>query len=111
VFAHRGDRDAIEHAAGAAGVPFVGLWLEAPEQVLVERSGRRRNDASDADPAVVREQLVQGAGAIGWHGIQASAAADDVARRAVGLIHRRLETPSLPACSRRERDDVEVGRA
>jgi hypothetical protein len=101
VFAHRGDRDAIELAAGAAGVPFVGLWLEAPEQVLVERSGRRRSDASDADPTVVREQLVQGAGAISWDCIQASAEPDDVVRQAVRLIHRRLETPSLPACSRR----------
>ena len=37
VFARNDDRDAIEHAAKSAGVPFVGLWLDAPEDVLAAR--------------------------------------------------------------------------
>ena len=50
VFARRADRQVIECAAEAAGVPFLGLWLDAPEQVLVGslaassgRSVRRRS--------------------------------------------------------------------
>ena len=31
VFARPADRDAIEQAAAAAGVPFVGIWLDAPQ--------------------------------------------------------------------------------
>ena len=54
VFARRADRDAIQRDAAAAGVPFIGLWLEGPEQMLVERLRRRPADASDADAAVLR---------------------------------------------------------
>jgi predicted kinase len=36
-FAKPKDRDAIQHVAAAAGVPFTGLWLEAPEPVLIHR--------------------------------------------------------------------------
>ena len=32
VFARPADRDAIEQAAAAAGVPFVGIWLDAPQE-------------------------------------------------------------------------------
>ena len=37
-------------------VPFVGIWLEAPESTLVARAEQRRNDASDADADVIRIQ-------------------------------------------------------
>jgi predicted kinase len=46
VYARPADRAAIEQVAAAAGVPFIGLWLEAPEPVLIARTGRRRNDPS-----------------------------------------------------------------
>ena len=39
VFARPADRDVIEQAAAAAGVPFVGIWLDAPHDVLVARAG------------------------------------------------------------------------
>ena len=38
VFARPADRDVIEQAAAAAGVPFVGIWLDAPHDVLVARA-------------------------------------------------------------------------
>jgi predicted kinase len=44
VYARAADRQVIEHVATAASVPFIGLWLEAPESVLIERTARRRND-------------------------------------------------------------------
>lgn len=95
VFARPADRDAIERVADAAGVPFVGLWLDAPEQVLVERSRAREADPSDADPAVVRAQLVQGAGKITWDRIPASAEADDVVQHATSVIDMRLGSPRM----------------
>ena len=91
VFARRADRQAIECAAEAAGVPFLGLWLDAPEQVLVDRSRRRRADPSDADPAVVRAQVREGAGDIKWRCIQASAQPGDVLRDALSAIDTRLK--------------------
>ena len=72
VFARPADRNAIEQVAAAAGVPFVGIWLDAPQSVLISRTEQRRGDASDADPAVVRLQSEQDTGAINWLRIDAS---------------------------------------
>jgi hypothetical protein len=91
VFARRADRQAIQRAAEAAGVPFLGLWLDAPEQVLVERSRQRQADPSDADPAVVRAQVREGAGAIEWRCIQASVQPAEVLRDALNAIDTRLK--------------------
>ena len=86
VFARAADRDAIEQVAAAARVPFVGLWLDAPEQILVERSQHRRADASDADSTIVRAQLAQGAGEVRWTRVVASAGTEDVLQRATSII-------------------------
>jgi hypothetical protein len=72
VFARPADRRAIEQVAAAASVPFVGVWLDAPEPVLIERTARRRNDPSDADAAVVRMQRSQDTGELSWQRIDAS---------------------------------------
>jgi predicted kinase len=57
VFVRPEDRLLMEEAASRAGVPFTGLWLEAPPEVLTRRVEARRGDASDADAAIVRKQL------------------------------------------------------
>ena len=86
VFARAAERAAIEEVAAAARVPFLGLWLEAPEQILVERAQHRRADASDADASVVRAQLARGAGDLRWARVAASGATADVLRRASSII-------------------------
>ena len=50
-------RVAASDLAARVGVTFHGLWLTAPERVLLERVSTRRGDASDADAEVVRAQL------------------------------------------------------
>src|SRR5690606_6984604 len=57
VFAAPAERAAIAAVASRAGVPFAGLWLEAPPEVLETRIAARTGDASDADVAVLRRQL------------------------------------------------------
>lgn len=47
-------RRMISAAAARAGVPFRGLWLEAPFDVLASRIANREADASDATIAVLR---------------------------------------------------------
>ena len=42
VHARPADRQAIERLAGAS-VPFIGLWLDAPKALLIERTNRRRS--------------------------------------------------------------------
>jgi aminoglycoside phosphotransferase family enzyme/predicted kinase len=66
------ERDAARACAEAAGVAFTGLWLEAPEATLIARVEGRSSDASDADAAVVREQLKRDLGPIDWLRVDAS---------------------------------------
>ncbi|MCC7008026.1 MAG: AAA family ATPase [Acidobacteria bacterium] len=93
VFAKAEDRRRIEEVAASAGVPFVGIWLEAPESTLVERAARRGPDPSDATADVIRRQVDTGAGAIAWTRIDSSSNLPDVARRAADPIRARLGTP------------------
>ena len=60
------ERDAMAALAARLRVPFTGLWLEAPVETLVARVEARRNDASDADEAVVRQQVARPLGTIDW---------------------------------------------
>ncbi|MGH9202654.1 MAG: AAA family ATPase, partial [Vicinamibacterales bacterium] len=86
VFAQPTDRAAIEGVAAAEGAPFVGLWLEAPESILIERAQQRQRDPSDADAAVIRMQLANGTGHIGWRHIDASRAVDAVVQEAIARV-------------------------
>jgi predicted kinase len=72
VYARVADRRAIEEVAAATSTPFIGLWLDAPESVLIERTTQRRTDASDADAAIVRMQQARNAGDIRWYRLNAS---------------------------------------
>jgi predicted kinase len=97
VFARKDDRDAIEHAAKSAGVPFVGLWLDAPEDVLAARLRGRQADASDADPELVHAQLATGAGKLAWPRLDASGEPDEVARDAVLAVEEGVNATRLSA--------------
>jgi len=59
VFMDPNRRERLRAAAAAGGAPFVGVWLDAPQQTLEQRVTKRaespRPDASDADVAVLRE--------------------------------------------------------
>jgi uncharacterized protein len=74
--------------AAEAGVPFTGLWLDAPEAVLRARVTGRRGDASDADAAVLARQLTADMGAIDWPKVAAGGTPDQAlaaARRALAI--------------------------
>lgn len=90
VYARPSDRQVIERMAAAASVPFIGLWLEAPEPVLVARTERRRNDPSDADADVIHRQSAQGSGDVGWCRIDASLSAPSVLTRATDRVREQL---------------------
>jgi uncharacterized protein len=66
-------RTLIETAAKAAGVPFLGVWLEAPLAKLEARIAGRRRDASDATIAVLRAASRGNPGAGDWLAIDATA--------------------------------------
>lgn len=80
------DRARLEALAAAAGVLFQGLWLEAPEHVLLARVGQRTGDISDADAAVVRQQLAGRPQACGWTTLDAAAAPEAVLQQAQAAL-------------------------
>jgi hypothetical protein len=90
VYARPADRLVIERAAADASVPFVGLWLDAPESTLIARIDQRRNDPSDADAGVIRMQRAQQTGTIGWHRFDASVPAELVLQTATAHLRERL---------------------
>jgi aminoglycoside phosphotransferase family enzyme/predicted kinase len=92
VFARSSDRIAIEQLATKVAVPFLGLWLDAPPDVLSARTETRGPDASDAGPSIVQRQVAQGHGQVSWHVLDASASAEVVAERARALVNSQLPT-------------------
>jgi aminoglycoside phosphotransferase family enzyme/predicted kinase len=90
VFARPGDRQAIERVAARMSMPFVGLWLDAPEPMLIERIEQRRNDPSDANADVIRMQRQQPTGELTWHRLDASMALETVRARAAHHLQAHL---------------------
>ncbi|MGE0418595.1 MAG: AAA family ATPase [Acetobacteraceae bacterium] len=75
----------VQQAAQDAGVPFLGLWLCAPQPALEARIAHRTHDASDATIEVLRSAIQRDPGAGDWVQIDASDAdsARDLATAAV----------------------------
>jgi aminoglycoside phosphotransferase family enzyme/predicted kinase len=90
VFGRSDDRRALEQVAADRSVPFTGLWLDAPDPVLIARTEQRQNDPSDADAAVVRLQRERGAGALTWCRIDASHPAAAVLASVLDRVRGRL---------------------
>ena len=88
VFLKESERHEIEQVARHAGVPFAGLWLEAPLEVLEARLAARRGDASDADPAVVRAFAARDPGPISW--ARLDAASQELAERAEAVVNAAI---------------------
>lgn len=75
VFAREAERHHAEAVAAGAGVPFDGLWLEAPAAMLEARVAARTakaHDPSDADVTVLRQQLSYDLGTLSWSRVDAS---------------------------------------
>jgi predicted kinase len=86
VFAREDERAAVEAIAAELSIPFVGLWLDAPAATLQARLGRRRDDVSDADAAVLRKQLTYDLGHINWHRLDADQTTETLVNSARGLL-------------------------
>lgn len=82
-------RARLAETARAAGVPFEGIWLEAPLEVLEMRVQRRAGDASDADVEVVHRQaehVVPPGPEEGWQHVSAAEDLSLVAARVKAVL-------------------------
>lgn len=96
------ERDAIAAVAVRLGVPFTGLWLEAPLETASERVEARRGDASDATAAIVARQAARPTGPIAWTRIDASGDAGSVVTavlKAIDAFPGRFRRPASAARS------------
>ncbi len=73
------ERAAFAALAAELRVPFTGIWLEAPPEILMARVAERRNDASDANVAILKKQLGYDLGAMEWRRVDATRSAEHVA--------------------------------
>ena len=82
------ERAAFAELARVSGADFTGIWLEAPQDILLARVAQRSNDASDADARVVALQGAYALGGMDWIRIDASGTEQTTfqkARTALGL--------------------------
>jgi len=92
-FLNLAHRSMIEAAAARAGVPFLGIWLSAPGDLLEQRISRRTGDASDATVEVLRAAASGDPGPAGWCAVDASdgtAAEARLAALANGLLSSHI---------------------
>lgn len=71
-FLSNDQRTAIQQVASHAHVPFCGIWLDVPSEILEARIRNRARNASDATESVLQKQLQRKAGNIKWQKIDAS---------------------------------------
>lgn len=76
VFSNPAQRDTVAGIAGEFDVPFQGLWLEAPREVMEARVTERQHNVSDATVEIVRLQQDYDLGEILWHRIDSSGPRD-----------------------------------
>ena len=82
------ERALLAAVAERAGARFVGLWLDAPLGVLVDRVTARAGDASDATADVVRAQAREPLGGIEWARLDASVSLDALTEAALAVVAR-----------------------
>ena len=73
-------RARAERLAGDCGVPFRGVWLEAPLETLKARVAARVGDASDATVETLDDQLARLGGEPAWPHVGASGSVEQAAR-------------------------------
>lgn len=86
VFDRPPERARIADVAADAQVAFLGLWLEAGPERLVERVAARRGDPSDATPEVVRAQVSRSRAPADWTRLSSDADIGFVAEAARRVV-------------------------
>jgi uncharacterized protein len=86
VFSNSEQRGAIVHIAENLGVPFKGLWLEAPLEIMLQRVTDRKDNASDAKADIVQLQTSYNLGEISWSRIDSSGTRQETLSKAISVL-------------------------
>jgi aminoglycoside phosphotransferase family enzyme/gluconate kinase len=79
-------RDEAERTAARVGVPFEGVWLEAPQAILEDRLRTRPKGASDAGLDVLRAQIAAPLEDMTWQRLDAAKPVADMVADARALL-------------------------
>ncbi len=79
-------REMIEEVGQKNGFEFVGLWLEASPDYLLDRVEARRCDASDANTSVVQRQIDRDPGHLKWHVLNAEQSSESLHTDALQIV-------------------------
>ncbi len=89
VFAKPDQRVDAEKMAKNAGVPFLGLWVDAPEAIRMARADARTGNASDADSAIAKAQSSYDLGPLTWTIVDSSGRKEDTLAAALAVCTQR----------------------
>ncbi|AEV35934.1 protein containing Aminoglycoside phosphotransferase domain [Pseudovibrio sp. FO-BEG1] len=85
VYGKPAERDSVEQLAKKTNAEFIGIWLEADVETLINRVDARHGDASDADAEVVRLQQTYDLGEIHWAKLDSSKSKEAVLEQACSV--------------------------
>jgi len=88
VYSAKAEREAVAKLARESGSRMVGLWLDAPPELLRQRVHDRPQGISDADLDVLEAQLKRGAGEMDW--IRLDTSQPDLPGRALKIVRAAL---------------------
>ncbi len=86
VFAVEGQRREAEAIADACGVPFTGIWVDAPLAVRLERVSSRTRNVSDVTVEVAEQQSGYDLGEVAWSKVDSSGRKKETVRQACALL-------------------------
>lgn len=92
------ERQAIEDLAKELNVPFVGLWMDAPLSVRIERVLARQRNVSDVrEQKDVEKQARLETGDVFWHKINTDQTREETVQEAVNMLRTIKTVPLVDA--------------
>ena len=92
LFYNPSERQAAENLAYQMGIPFVGLWMDAPLSVRTERVQKRLRNPSDVrDRSELENQLQLDTGLISWFLVSTDGPRQKTLDRAIHVIRKSLK--------------------
>lgn len=86
VFANEGQRRDAAAVAAACGVPFTGIWVDAPLEVRLERVATRTRNVSDVTVEIATRQSGYDLGQIDWVKVDSGGKKKETVRQALRLL-------------------------
>lgn len=88
VFSSSAHRSAVEEIAKDLDVEFQGIWVDASDEVRLERIQQRQNNVSDITPDIARQQSNYDLGDMNWAKVDSSGEKHKTVKSAQGLLSK-----------------------